>query len=154
GRLNWPGRTSVLHVDDVARIMWTLGRDPRARNTLLCVASDENLTVAEVSIEVGKATGHPIKPIRLSDGLWSLIKAVAWNRPLLALMSRMPNSLWLPFWRLGLIADDGFWYDTSRLRTIYREPIMTVPEGLQQMLQEKAAATAPTASRGAAPRTA
>jgi nucleoside-diphosphate-sugar epimerase len=136
GRLDWPGRTSVIHVDDVARIIWTLGRDPRAANRLLCVASDESLPVGAIAQEVGRATGKPLEPIRLSPATWAAVKKIAWNRPLLAVMSRMPNPIWLPFWRLGLIADDGFWYDTGRLREIYRDPIMTVPEGLQQMLEE------------------
>jgi nucleoside-diphosphate-sugar epimerase len=136
GRLDWPGRTSVIHVDDVARIVWTLGREPRAANRLLCVASDESLSVGAIAQAVGRATGKPLQPIHLSPGTWAMVKTIAWNRPLLAVMSRMPNQLWLPFWRLGLIADDGFWYDTARLREIYREPIMTVPEGLRQMLEE------------------
>jgi nucleoside-diphosphate-sugar epimerase len=138
GRLDWPGRTSVIHVDDIARIVWTLGRDPRAANVLLCVASEEALTVGEIARLVGQATGHPLHPIRPPAFVWSAVRWVAWNRPLRALMARMPPRLWLPFWRLGLIADDGFWYDTSRLRAIYRDPIMMVPEGLQQMLDEAA----------------
>lgn len=136
GRLDWPGRTSVLHVDDVAKMIWTLGRDPAAANVLLCVASDESLSVSEIGALVGDAIGHPLKPLRVPGAGWSLVRAVAWNRPLRALMRRMPTKVYLPFWRLGLIADDGFWYDTSKLRRYYREPIMTVPLGLRQMLDE------------------
>lgn len=136
GRLDWPGRTSVLHVDDVAKMIWTLGRDPRAANVLLCAASDESLSVSAIGALVGDAIGRPITPVHLPGPGWSVVRAIAWNRPLRALMRRLPTKVYLPFWRLGLIADDGFWYDTSKLRQYYREPIMTVPEGLRQMLGE------------------
>jgi nucleoside-diphosphate-sugar epimerase len=131
GRLNWPGRTSIVHVDDAARIMLDLSDRPDAVNQTLCVASDDQLTVADIARKLGARAGHPIDPIDLPRPIWTMVRWIAWNRTVARLV---PRSARVAHWRLGLIADDGFWQSAEKLRTIYPRKLMTLDEGMDTIL--------------------
>ncbi len=122
-RINWPGKTSVLFVDDLVRLMWEIARVPEAANQLYCVASDEALSVGEIARAVGRGTGHPVRPIDLPGWMWAIARWLAWNRLARAVM---PPFARIPFWQFRLMVDHGFWFDTSKLRRVYRAPLLEV----------------------------
>lgn len=131
GRLNWPGKTSVIYVDDVAAIMLDLALRPEAANELYCVASDESPTVGEIAQRVGKIIDHPVRPIDPPGWVWSALRRLVWSRAASALM---PPFARVSYWRFSLIVDDGFWFDTRKLRRVYRGPLIELDEGLRRTM--------------------
>jgi nucleoside-diphosphate-sugar epimerase len=133
GRVDWPGRTSIIHVDDAVDVMVDFAMRGDARDEIYCLASDESLTVGELGRTIGKSIGKPISPIRLPRPFLSAARRVVWSRALWAIVPRFAR---VPFWRLSLILSDGFWFDTAKLRRAYRKKIKNLQEGLAQMAQE------------------
>lgn len=131
GRLNWPGRTSIVYVDDVAEIMIDLAGMREAANQTFCVATDESLTIGEIARRVGALAGHTVAPIDLSPEVWRAVRWTAWNPAVAALM---PPSARVAHWRLGLIADDGFWQSGAKLRRIYPRTLIALDDGVRMML--------------------
>ncbi len=131
GRLDWPGRTSIIHVDDAVDVMVDLARRHEAANETICVASDESLTVGELARQVGAALGRPVTPIVLPRPLARVVRMLVWNR---ALQAGMPRVARVSFWRLSLMISDGFWFDTTKLRRVYRKPLRNLDEGLRDTI--------------------
>jgi hypothetical protein len=55
-----------------------------------------------------------------------------WNRSLQLLVSSVAKTT---AWRLTLIVDDGFWFDTQKLQRIWTYPLKDLGEGLAEMLK-------------------
>lgn len=130
GRIDWPGRTSIIHVDDVAAVMIELAGCPEAAGEIYCVASDEALTVGDLSRRIARVSGHPLEPIAIPGPLLSALQRLVWNRVAAGLI---PHPARLAFWRLSLIVSDGFWFDTTKFRRVYTKPLKTVEQGLQEI---------------------
>ena len=129
GRLDWPGRTSIVHVDDVAAAMIELASRAEAAGEVYCVASDESLTIGEIARRIGAATGHPVRRVAIPRLLLRPTRWVVWNRTIDAMV---PRSGRLAFWRLSLIISDG-WFDTTKFRRVYRKPLRNLEEGLRSL---------------------
>ena len=130
GRIDWPGRTSIIHVDDVADAMIALAGRLESAGETFCVASDESLTINEIARAIGAAVGRPVDPIDIPIPLVNAARLVVWNP---ALQAAMPRFARLPFWRLSLIVSDGFWFDTTKFRRVYTKPLKTLLEGLRTL---------------------
>jgi nucleoside-diphosphate-sugar epimerase len=128
GRLDWPGRTSIIHVDDVAAAMIELAGAAEAAGEVYCLASDESLTVGELARRIGAATGHPVRGIGIPTLPLAVVRRIVWNRKI---QSVVPSFGRLAFWRLSLIISDGFWFDTTKFRRVYTKKLKTLEEGLQ-----------------------
>jgi nucleoside-diphosphate-sugar epimerase len=133
GRLDWPGRTSIVHVDDVAAAMIELAGRPEAAEQVFCVASDESFTVGELARGVGDAIGRPIRPLAIPGLVVTFARWIVWNR---AIELMVPASGRLAFWRLSLIISDGFWFDTTKFRRVYTKPLKKLAEGLRSLTSE------------------
>ena len=133
GRLDWPGRTSIIHVDDVAAAMIELAGRPEAAGEVFCIASDESLTVGELARGIGEAIGRPVRPIGIPGPLIATARWLVWNRTVAAMV---PVSGRLAFWRLSLIISDGFWFDTTKFRRVYTRPLKKLSEGLRSVKSE------------------
>ena len=130
GRLNWPGRTSVVHVDDVARLLSRVAAEPQAANQIYCVANPDAPTVGELAVHIGNVSGHPIEPVRLPEWLWRAARAVVW-RPWLYRIT--PGRAFLVLWWCSLLVDNGFWMDTAKLQEVWSEPFTSLDDGLRDM---------------------
>jgi UDP-glucose 4-epimerase len=134
GRIDWPGRTSIIHVDDVAEIMIEMAARPDAAGGTFCVASDESLTVGAIARSVGRAVGREPRPIAIPAPVLGVVRRLVWSR---AIAAAMPAFARLSFWRLSLIVSDGFWFNTSRFRQVYREPIRAIDRGLDDVVAKR-----------------
>lgn len=132
GRLDWPGRTSIVHVDDVAAAMIELAGRPEAAGEVFCIASDESLTVGELARGIGEAIGRPVRKIAIPVPLVAIARWIVWNRTIAAMV---PASGRLAFWRLSLIISDGFWFDTTKFRRVYTKPLKKLSDGLATLQQ-------------------
>jgi len=134
GRIDWPGRTSIVYVDDVANAMIDLAADQTAAGATYCVASDDAITVGQLARAIGEAVGHPVDPIAIPAAALGIIRSIVWSRVASQLM---PRAARLSFWRLSLMVSDGFWFDASRFRRAYPKPMRSLKEGLREMFSEK-----------------
>lgn len=129
GKFNWPGRTSIIFVDDVAEVMVDLGLRPEAADQIYCIASDENLTVGEIARQIGRLT-KPVRPVNFPRWVWAAARWVAWNRTIRLFVAPFARTA---LWRFSFIVDDGLWFDTSKFRAIYCAPLVQLPDGLSKM---------------------
>ena len=130
-RINWPGRTTVIFVDDVAAILIDLSLRPEAANQTYCIGSGEDLTLEDIGREMGTLLGQPPRPLRLPASAWRLIRGVAWSPMIAALV---PGRAHVTYWRLTLVVDDGFWFDARKFLTQNRLPLLPIREGLRRTL--------------------
>jgi UDP-glucose 4-epimerase len=135
GRIDWPGRTSIIHVDDAAAAMIEMGLSAEAADEVYCVASDESPTVGELARRIGDFVGRPVDPIEIPRPLLAMLRTIVWNH---AIQPAIPSGARLPFWRLSLIVSDGFWFDTTKFRNAYRKPLKRLEEGLVDTLSRSA----------------
>ncbi len=132
GRLDWPGRTSIIHVDDVTALMLALAQDARAANEVYSVANAEAPTVGALAREIGRTINHPVQAIHLPGWVWAISRVVVCSPSLFALTS---SSRRLDLWRVSLIVDHGFWFDTAKLQKVWNAPPKDLGEGLREMLK-------------------
>lgn len=131
-RVNWPGRTSVIYVDDVAAILIDLALKAGAANQVYCLGSGEDVTLADIAAEMATVLGRPQRPVRLPGAAWAALRRVAWSRLVGALV---PRRMHVTYWRLTLVVDDGFWYDARKFLSQNTLPLVQLPEGLRRTLQ-------------------
>jgi nucleoside-diphosphate-sugar epimerase len=132
GRLNWPGRTSIVHVEDVAAIMVGLAQREEASGETYCIANPDAPTVGELAKHIAHFAPESVSIIHVPGWLWSIGRRLVWNRSLQLLVSSVAKTT---AWRLTLIIDDGFWFDTRKLQRIWTYPLKDLGEGLAEMLK-------------------
>lgn len=72
-RLNWPGRTSVVHAEDAAAAMIRVADcPPKPGATQIFIVHSEALTLAEISKTLHRALDVPYRQIRLPIWVWGL----------------------------------------------------------------------------------
>jgi nucleoside-diphosphate-sugar epimerase len=131
-RLNWPGRTSIVHVDDVSAMMVGLSQRKEAENEIYCVANPTAPTVGALADQIAHLSPNPVEPIELPAWVWSVSRSLAWTRAAQLLGAVVAQTT---FWRLTLMVDDGFWFDTQKLQAVWSEPVKNLAEGLAEMLK-------------------
>lgn len=131
-RLNWPGRTSIVHVHDVAAIMTALARRPDAANEVYCVANPEAPTIGALAADISRIVEPSSEPVRLPVWAWKLGRAVAWSRSVQLAGAVLAQTT---FWRLTLMVDDGFWFDTTKLQAVWTDAPKDLLEGLAEMVK-------------------
>ena len=133
GRIEWPGRTSVIHVDDVVDAMIDMASRPEACNDVYCLASDEtDLTVGELARRIHAVLDKSMQPVDIPRPLLRVAQSLVWSR---TAQVAMPPFARLHFWRLSLILTDGFWFDASKFRTMYSKPLRSVESGLAGLIE-------------------
>ena len=116
-RINWPGRVSVMHVDDVVRLLEALAVDPRAANQVFCAANPDAPTVGELAARIGELRGRPVRIVRVPNWVWASVRRIAWHPLVQFTGAAIAPQL---FWRFTLIIDHGFWLDTTKLQSLWR----------------------------------
>jgi nucleoside-diphosphate-sugar epimerase len=134
GRLDWPGRTSVIHVDDTAELIVALAKLPAAANEIYAVGNPYAPTVSELLQQVGRASGHPVRVMKLPSWMWSTIRHGVWSGAARAIV---PASAEQFYWRVTLIVDHGFWFDTAKLQRAWPGPYRDLDEGIREMLASR-----------------
>jgi UDP-glucose 4-epimerase len=130
-RLNWPGRVSVMHVDDAVDLLVELAHHPKAANEIYCVANPDAPTVGELAQHVARACGRPRPPLVLPSWLWGVARRVAWWPGIQFAASFIAGQM---YWRFTLLIDNVFWLDTRKLQTIWTRAPMDLDAGLTDMI--------------------
>jgi nucleoside-diphosphate-sugar epimerase len=126
-RLAWPGRTSIIHVDDVVSVLITLGTHDECVRQAYCVASDEQLSIDDIANAIARATGRSRASVSLPALAWQTLRGLSFG-PWIGVA---PPSARIQLWRLSLMVSDGFLVDNAKLRRVHRGPLRTIDEGLR-----------------------
>jgi nucleoside-diphosphate-sugar epimerase len=131
GRIDWPGRCSVMHVRDTANLLVAMAANPATANQVYCVGNAYAPTVGELAERIGRVAGVKRTPYRPPRWVWSAVRALTWN----PVVSRVGMAVApLLFWRFSLIVDDGFWVDASKMQSVFPDATVDLDSGLSDML--------------------
>jgi UDP-glucose 4-epimerase len=119
-RLNWPGLTSFIHVDDVVSCLMNVGDNPpppgEARTYLLAT---ESKTLAQVSSLLYRVRGLAYRIIHLPKCAWRMFsnahRVCRWGGGLLP--ARIFNALW----RFNMVVNPVFHCDTNSMAKWFPE---------------------------------
>lgn len=112
-RLNWPGLTSLIYVDDVADALIMFSQKPPlpGKPELYLLAS-HSLSLAQISREMHSALEIPFKSINLPRLFW---KFCSLGRKYSShLESILPPKIYNLFWRASLIVDDTLYCQSEK----------------------------------------
>jgi nucleoside-diphosphate-sugar epimerase len=114
-RLNWPGRTDLIHVDDAAEALIRLAESPPpAGETNVWVLKGETTTLPQLSKAIYSELGISYQPINLPAIFWKAVsqfsQAKSWMRYF------FPSGLFSQIWRATLSAESVIWTNDSKFR--------------------------------------
>lgn len=131
GRVRWPGRVSLVHIDDAVELMLRAAEDPGLEGRPVFLASPEEVTIAGWMDAIADALGRPRPAVAPPGWVFSLVRGVCGIRSLWPLL---PSRLaWLA-WRASLITGDGFRCDGSALDRLLPRGYLPYREGVARSL--------------------
>jgi UDP-glucose 4-epimerase len=143
-RIAWPGRMSIVEVDDLAKLLLAAGTDERMAHQTYFVSSGEDPEMGEMAAHTADVLGTPYRPIALPKILVSVLLGMlgpVWQARL------MPHFLQISAWRVSLVLT-GFYCDGSRLTKLLGIEYTPWREGFRKMFSTaKEAATTVSVDR-------
>jgi hypothetical protein len=131
GRIDWPGRCTVMHVDDAAAMLIALATSPLAADQLYCTGNPHAPTVGELARRIAHVCGTPKPVYHPPDWFWRAVRRATWN----PVVQRVGLAVApLLFWRFSLIVDDGFWVDAEKVQSVFSDVPVDLDAGLHEML--------------------
>lgn len=119
-RLNWPGKSALVHVDDVVTAILFFNKSQIKRKKLIdkYLLYSQNLTIAELAEIMHNKLEIGYKPIILPKIAWQVLKKC---RRLLFIPERvLPTQFYNYLWRLSIIIDDSVNAESGKLaKTIH-----------------------------------
>jgi nucleoside-diphosphate-sugar epimerase len=119
-RLDWPGRVSLLFVEDAVRLLLFLAECPGAANETFFLTSGQATRVGEIVRRIRDFIDAPAKPLMVPAWGWWLARRLAW----------LPGLTRLVPWRLLHLLDDGLWCDNAKVRSLCPFSLVAIEEGL------------------------
>ena len=117
-KINWPGKSALIHVDDVVNAILFFSKKKPVRGIpekYLLYA--ENLSIAEISKIIHKRLKIKYKAINCPSFFWKVIAPLRLVFPFFEKI--MTPGLYNNLWRLSLIIDDAVWCQTDKLTKVY-----------------------------------
>ncbi|OGC47744.1 hypothetical protein A2886_01825 [candidate division WWE3 bacterium RIFCSPHIGHO2_01_FULL_42_13] len=114
-RINWPGLTDFLHVDDAADsiVRFTKSPPPPGRPQTYIVSA-ESLTLSQIFPLLYRDLGISYQPVTLPPLFW---KTVAFLRPVLyQLEPILPGRVYNQLWRASLVIANVIYTDSTKYR--------------------------------------
>jgi nucleoside-diphosphate-sugar epimerase len=118
GRFNYPGRMTMMHVDDIADILAELTDKPAdPGNPAIYIADAEVLSIHEMCADIYEALGKPFRPITLPRWFWWCTQRVS---PIIyALEPVLPHGIHNKLWQLTLLVNNGYNNESVRLKQAF-----------------------------------
>lgn len=126
-RLNWPGRASMLFVEDAVRLLAFLAESPQAADQTFFLSSGEAIRIGDLVRKLADLDPDAARPIRLPRWLWGIARGLAWT----------PGINRIIPWRLLHILHDGLWCDNSKVQKICPFELVKLDEGLERTVQRE-----------------
>lgn len=117
-RIDWPGKLSLVYVDDVVDILLDALAHPEIESETFFLANPEDVTVGQMAQAIARLLGKDRPFIKIPPGLAECLGRVLeqdwfWRR--------MPGPVAANAWRLSLILSNGFYCDMTKLRRVFPE---------------------------------
>lgn len=139
-RMNWPGKMSLIHVDDMAELIYRASEAPPAPGEHeLYIPSVEELTLADMSRKIHEAYGIPYKPANVPAFFWKSCAFFAARKHIFERL--LPHETYNRFWQACLLVNNEFW---NRAEKMYHVVPDWKPLRYDEYYKEKAKATAKT----------
>jgi nucleoside-diphosphate-sugar epimerase len=130
GRLYFPGKTGLVHVDDAVKITHALSIDPRTVGETVCVVA-ESPPIGDIALAMSQALEQDAPRIRFPEFFWRLTRfGLRFPR----LFDFTPQPFHNHLWRLSLISDHGLWVSGQKLRSLYDEPLIELEQGIRDVM--------------------
>jgi len=112
-RINWPGKISLIHVDDMANFFIKVSQRITAPGQHeVYIPSVEALTLAEMSQIIYQAYGIDYNTIKLPSIFWNICSFFARHKS--AIEPLLPHRLYNTFWQACILVNNEFW-NTSKI---------------------------------------
>ncbi len=113
-KLNWPGLSNLIFVDDVAKaVVLTTTKPPKPGKKNIFFLNSENLTLADISRELHGKLNKPYKQIHMPKIFWRLSSTERYFIPLLEKLTN-PKTFNLA-WRASLIIEDVIYCNSTKM---------------------------------------
>ncbi len=117
-RLDYPGKISLMHVDDMVDVLLRLVHEPvTAGQGRLVLLASEVLSVAEIIAAACRRYGKIYRPLPLPPIFWRSCENAA--RLLFRLHPLLPHVLANKLWQLGLTVTPTLYFDPTATRARY-----------------------------------
>jgi nucleoside-diphosphate-sugar epimerase len=116
-RLNWPGLTSFIHVDDVARALVALIKyppEPSSYQTFILQSDYYNLQ--QIFKLIYKKLDKYYKPLKLPTKIWNITKFA--RKYIYLIEPLVPLNIYNYLWRASLIVDNVIFTKSDKIKTI------------------------------------
>lgn len=113
-RINWPGLTSLVHVNDVAAVVLNLLKKvPKKGICKTYIVYGESLKLCEICEIVYRGVNKKYQRINVPGIVWKSLSAL--RRWIPVLEPVLPSGVYNQVWRLGLIVDDVVYCEAKEL---------------------------------------
>ena len=131
-RIDWPGKISLVYVDDVVDILIHAMDCPEMESETYFVSNSEELTVGEWLKIISKTLKKDVKFVGLPTWIVSVLNRILFQD---WLWRRLPGIFAVNAWRLSLVLSNGFYCDSSKLLRICPKKYINVREGLKRIYE-------------------
>ncbi len=113
-RLNWPGKMSLINVDDMATFLIQVSKlKPKPYHYELYIPSVEVLTLADMSKIIHEAYGIKYKSINLPSWFWIFCRFLAKRKYIIEPM--LPYKLYNKFWQACILVNNEYWNISKKI---------------------------------------
>ena len=112
-RLNWQGKMTLIHVDDLADFLIQVSkRKLKPGNYEIYIPSVEVLTLAGICKIIHEAYGMKYKPINLPAWFWKTCFFFARRKKIFEYI--LPHSIYITFWEACVLTNNEYWHESNK----------------------------------------
>ena len=116
-RINWPGKISIIHVNDMAAFIYAVSeKQPTPSSCEVYIPSIEAITLQDMSKIVHNVLGVDYKEFRLPNFFWNICRFFARNKNVIEYI--MPHKLYDRFWQACLLVNNEFWNQSPKIYSV------------------------------------
>jgi UDP-glucose 4-epimerase len=105
-KLNWPGKTGLINVDDAASYILKMAENEAKKTTIIPISA-ENLTLSEIFKTLTLSEGKTYKQIKIPNFVWNLAGSL--KNYLKYFEFILPVTFYNYFWRASIVVDSPLW---------------------------------------------
>jgi nucleoside-diphosphate-sugar epimerase len=105
-RLNWPGKTGLIYVDDLAKLVVKISQKPPKNPQIIPIAA-QNLTLSNIFKILTESQGKEYKQINVPSFIWNI--AITLSPYLKYFESILPAPVYNYLWRASIVVSSPLW---------------------------------------------
>lgn len=117
-RLNWPGLTSFIHVQDVVECLLRVASNPPpSGQPRICLLATESGTLQDAARVTHAASDLPYQEVVLPQSIWRTLGRV--HELCRIAQKHLPPAIYNSFWRMNLVINPVFYCDTVSMKDLF-----------------------------------